>query len=72
MASQFGQALLTSPPDPAFGTGAALAIPLLQVPHYVRLDGLLSRSSAGAQVPYKPLVNHCFLNFRQNGDNYSF
>ena len=52
MAAEFGRALLASPPSPAFGTSAALARPLQQAPHNVRLDGLLSRSSAGAKLPY--------------------
>ena len=56
MAAQFRWALFASPPAPAFGTGAALARPLLQAPHNVRLDGMLSRSSTGAQVLYPSSV----------------
>ena len=51
MVAQFGQAPLPSPPAPDLENGAALTRPLLQAPHTVRLDGRLSRSSSGAQVP---------------------
>ena len=55
-AAQFGRALITSPPAPAFETGAAVARPLLGAPRNVRSDGTLRRSSAGARVPYPSFV----------------
>ena len=37
-----------------------MARPLLQVPHNVHMDGLLSRSSPGAQVPYPSFVGRWY------------
>ena len=50
MEAQFGRSPHASPLAPALGTGAALARPLLQAPHNVRLEGTLSRSLEGVQV----------------------
>ena len=50
MLDQLGRAPLASLPAPDFGTGTAVARPLLWAPHNVCLDGELRRSSADARV----------------------
>ena len=50
MLDQLGRSPLASPPAPDFGTGTAVARPLLWSPHNVCLDGALRRSSADARV----------------------
>ena len=51
MAAKFEQALLASPPAPAFKTGSASARTLPLAPPNVRLENMLSRSLSGSRVP---------------------
>ena len=67
MAAQFGRVPLASPLAPDFGTGAASAIPLLQTPFNVSLEGTLSRLLSGVRVPPLSSVGHPAL-FAMAGD----